>query len=132
MGFAVAAWWWWYARDTPADHPAVDAAERALIRGDAPPPEPEDPGAWRMVLRDRNVLMLAASYFCMNYVFYIFFNWFFVYLVQVRGFAAIESGFLATAPWLVGAVVAAGAPAGSSAADSATSSAMSPSANTGP
>ena len=76
-------------------------------------------GAWKLVLRDRNVLLLTASYFCMNYVFYIFFNWFFIYLVQVRGFAALEGGFLATLPWLVGAV---GATAGGAWCDQASRS----------
>jgi ACS family glucarate transporter-like MFS transporter len=113
LAFAAAALWWWYARDRPAEHAAVNASEKALIEADrrvdpgldsAAGPEP---GAWRLVLRDRNVLLLAASYFCMNYVFYIFFNWFFIYLVQVRGLGALAGGFAATAPWLVGAVGAA-------------------------
>ncbi len=26
------------------------------------------------------LLLLTLSYFCMNYVFYIFFNWFYIYL----------------------------------------------------
>jgi ACS family glucarate transporter-like MFS transporter len=42
----------------------------------------------------------------MNYVFYIFFNWFFIYLVDVRGFEILEGGYLAAAPWIVGAVAA--------------------------
>ena len=104
LAFVAAGVWWWYARDRPADHASVGPGELALIRAGTQPDEPEEPGAWKLVLADRNVLMLTASYFCMNYVFYIFFNWFFIYLVQVRGFEAIESGFLATAPWLVGAV----------------------------
>jgi ACS family glucarate transporter-like MFS transporter len=107
LALVGAALWWWYARDRPSEHPAVGAAELALIDGDRPPPQERDPGAWKLVIRDRNVLLLTASYFCMNYVFYIFFNWFFIYLVQVRGFGSLESGFLATAPWLAGAVGAA-------------------------
>ena len=31
-------------------------------------------------------LLLSASYFCSNYVFYFFFNWLFIYLVENRGF----------------------------------------------
>jgi ACS family glucarate transporter-like MFS transporter len=69
--------------------------------------EGSDASTWRLVLRDRNVMLLTMSYFCMNYVFYVFFNWFFVYLVQVRGFERVESGWLATTPWLAGAVGAA-------------------------
>ena len=64
------------------------------------------PGAWRIVLVDRNVLLLAASYFCMNVVFYIFANWLFTYLVEERGFSLLESGFLYALPFIVGAVLA--------------------------
>jgi len=91
LAWGAAALWWWYARDRPSQHASVNEAELALIQcGQAESVETET-GAWKLVLRDRNVLLLTASYFCMNYVFYIFFNWFFVYLVQVRGFAAVES-----------------------------------------
>lgn len=109
LAFGAAAWWWWYARDRPEDHAAVSAAEIELIEADRPELQPEVRGAWLAVLRDRNVLLLTASYFCMNYVFYIFFNWFFVYLVEVRGFTALEGGIVAMAPWFAGA---AGATAG--------------------
>jgi ACS family glucarate transporter-like MFS transporter len=56
------------------------------------------------VLRDPQVLLLATSYFCSNYVFYFFFNWLFIYLVDNRGFKVLESGVYAAAPWLTGAV----------------------------
>jgi ACS family glucarate transporter-like MFS transporter len=107
LAFGSAILWWWYARDFPTEHPAVEDEELAYIRAGRVSPAEEEPGAWKRVLRNRNVLLLTLSYFSMNYVFYIFFNWFFVYLVQVRGFAALEGGFVATVPWLVGAVGAA-------------------------
>jgi sugar phosphate permease len=37
------------------------------------------------------VLLLALSYLCMNYAFYLLSYWSFLYLVQVRHFAGIES-----------------------------------------
>jgi ACS family glucarate transporter-like MFS transporter len=104
LGFVVALVWWRYGRDFPTEHPGVGDAESAFIKAGREPIVAEEPGAWKRVLRDRNVILLTVSYFCMNYVFYIFFNWFFIYLVQVRGFATLEGGFLATLPWLVGAV----------------------------
>jgi len=108
MAFLVAGVWWWYARDDPADHPRVSQHELDLINADRPPPEEavEDRTAWKRVLKNRDILLLTASYFCMNYVFYIFFNWFFIYLVDVREFEILEGGFYAAAPWVVGAVAA--------------------------
>jgi ACS family glucarate transporter-like MFS transporter len=56
------------------------------------------------VLKNRDILLLTASYFCMNYVFYLFFNWFFFYLVDVKGFNNQEAGALTAAQWVIGAV----------------------------
>ena len=56
------------------------------------------------MLRNREVLLVTASYFCSNYLFYFFFNWLFIYLVQSRGFTMLEGGFYAAAPWLTGAL----------------------------
>jgi ACS family glucarate transporter-like MFS transporter len=72
------------------------------------------PGAWKQVIRHREVVLLTASYFSSNYVFYFFFNWLFIYLVDSRGFKILEGGFYAAAPWITGAV---GATAGGILAD---------------
>jgi ACS family glucarate transporter-like MFS transporter len=106
--FLIAGVWWWYARDKPADHPRVSKKELDLINANRPSPEQaiEDKAAWKHVLRNRDILLLTASYFCMNYVFFIFFNWFFIYLVDVRKFEILEGGYFAAAPWMLGAVAA--------------------------
>jgi ACS family glucarate transporter-like MFS transporter len=108
IAFLIAGVWWWYARDNPADHPRVSRKELELICANRSSPEQTIPDrtAWKHVLKNRDILLLAASYFCMNYVFYIFFNWFFIYLVDVRGFEILEGGYFAAAPWMVGAVAA--------------------------
>jgi len=108
LAFLIAGVWWWYARDNPSDHPRVSRNELELINANRPSPEETlaDRTAWRRVLKNRSVLLLAASYFCMNYVFYIFFNWFFIYLVDVRQFEILEGGYFAASPWVVGAVSA--------------------------
>lgn len=109
LGLLVGAWWYWYARDTPAAHSATTPAELELIaRGrDELREEPLRRGDWRRVLARRDVLALAASYFCMNYVFYIFAQWLFTYLIEERGFSLLESGVLYAMPFVVGAALAA-------------------------
>jgi ACS family glucarate transporter-like MFS transporter len=106
IAFLLAGVWWWYARDTPAEHPDVREEELALI--DAGRPEfarvVPTPGAWKVVLRDRDVLLLAVSYFCSNYVFYFFLTWLFIYLVSERGFRILEGGIYSAVPWMMGAV----------------------------
>jgi ACS family glucarate transporter-like MFS transporter len=109
LGLLVGAWWYWYSRDTAAEHPAVARGELELIMRGRPRPGagPVDRGAWLKVLFKRDVLLLAGSYFCMNYVFYMFAQWLFTYLVEARGFSLLESGFLYVLPFAVGATLAA-------------------------
>ena len=106
LAFLLAAVWWWYARDTPAQHLGVNPAELALIDRDRPAifKEAAPAGIGKRILRDPQVLLLTASYFCSNYVFYFFFNWLFIYLVDNRGFKVLEGGYYAAAPWITGAI----------------------------
>ena len=115
----LGAWIWWrQSRDDPREHWATNAAEIALIRAGRetaakrgtsngePSTQAPKTAAWKRLLRDRNILLLTFSYFSMNYVFYIFFNWFYIYLIDVRGFGMMAGGFVASLPWLAGAVMA--------------------------
>jgi ACS family glucarate transporter-like MFS transporter len=98
--------WWWYVRDRPGQHSGVNQAECDLIDAgrEAEPPTPVAAGGWRAVLRHRRILLLTAGYFCVNYLFYFFFNWLFLYLIENRGLKLLESGWYAAAPWMAGAV----------------------------
>jgi len=108
--------WAWYGRNTPREHPSVTAAELAeigapspdrlsaqTVGGDGAPAG----GGLRALLRllgNRSVLLLAFSYMCMNYTFYLLSNWVFLYLIQERKFSLLEGGWLATAPPLAAAL----------------------------
>lgn len=105
VGVIAALAYWWLVTDDPADHPLVTKQELDFIQSDRPPAEASiEKGAWKLVLRDRNVLLLTISYFSMNYVFFLFFNWFFYYLVSVREFSASDAGMFTAAQWILGAV----------------------------
>ena len=107
-GFAIGLWWWWYSRDWPREHPAVTADELQLIDAGRSRPV-ADAASIAVTLRvmfQRDVLLLAASYFCMNVVFYIFAQWLFAYLVEERGFTLLTSGWLYALPFTAGAVMA--------------------------
>jgi len=98
--------WWRFGRDRPQQHARVTSEELAEL--DAVPPAPPLTFA-RMgqVLRDRNILLLAFSYLCMNVVFYMISFWSFIYLVEQRGLKGLESGVMAMIPWIGAAVGAA-------------------------
>jgi ACS family glucarate transporter-like MFS transporter len=107
LGVLTAILWWWYSRDEPRDHPSVSPAELEFIEAgrhsDAPVVEEGQEVSWLSVLKNRDVLLLTLSYSSMNFVFYIVFNWFYYYLVEVRQFSATDAGFVASAQWIAGA-----------------------------
>jgi len=106
LGFVAALAWWWYVRDNPEEHKSVNDAEVTLIRTDRPVAVTGTNGqpAWLRVLKNRNALLLTASYFCMNYVFFQMFNWVFYYFVVVRGFAEQQAGYFTSIQWIAAAV----------------------------
>jgi len=114
LGLLTAVLWWWYSRDDPASHARINDEEIELIRAGRDAlddlDEAENEGGqadWLRVLKNRDVLFLMLSYSSMNFVFYIVFNWFFYYLVEVREFSATDAGFVASAQWMAGAAGAA-------------------------
>jgi ACS family glucarate transporter-like MFS transporter len=107
---ALIGLWAWYGRNTPREHRSVTTQELAEI-GDHN--EGADAGnantgfsarQFLALLRNRNVVLLAVSYMCMNYTFYLLSNWVFLYLVQERHFSLLEGGWLASTPPLAAAV----------------------------
>jgi ACS family glucarate transporter-like MFS transporter len=97
--------WAWYGRNSPREHPSMSTQELAEIGSQevAPVDSKIDFRQLLNILKNRNVLLLAISYLCMNYSFYLLSNWVFLYLVQERHFSLLESGWLATAPPLAAA-----------------------------
>jgi ACS family glucarate transporter-like MFS transporter len=95
----LAALWIWYGRNRPSEHPAVSAAELAELG--SVPLESKPPLTMQRFLhmvRDRNVLLLSASYFCLNYAFWLLTDWLFLYLIQERHLSALSGGALAALP----------------------------------
>ncbi|MFZ1100538.1 MAG: MFS transporter [Steroidobacteraceae bacterium] len=102
----LVAGWAWYGRSTPREHPAVTPAELAELGAHSAARVDSRiswAGMWAL-MRNRDVLLLTASYTCMNYVFYLVANWCFLYLVQERHFTVLESGWLASVPPLAAAI----------------------------
>jgi MFS transporter, ACS family, glucarate transporter len=101
-------WWRINARDRPAEHPLVGKAELAeLADGAGAADEKVSLSRIAQVLLDRQVLLVTASYLLMNYVFYLVTFWSFLYLRQERQMTTLESGWLASLPFLTAAVASA-------------------------
>jgi ACS family glucarate transporter-like MFS transporter len=102
------AWWQINARDRPAEHPLVGEVELAeLAEGAAVADEKVSLSRIAHVFVDRQVLLVTASYVLMNYVFYLVTFWSFLYLRQERQMTMLESGWLASLPFLTAAVTTA-------------------------
>jgi ACS family glucarate transporter-like MFS transporter len=104
IGTALAIVCYTYVTSRPEDHPHVNAAELALIHG---PAKFKKNGAslstkvpWRKILAARSIWALMISHFCLVYPVYIFFTWFFVYLMKVRGITITKASFWASAPFV--------------------------------
>jgi ACS family glucarate transporter-like MFS transporter len=114
LGMLVALVWNRYATDRPEQHWGVNAAELAVIRANrienqtggisggplrsAPP--------WKRMLSSRSIWALVLSAFCVGYQAFIFYTWFYIYLVRVRGLTVMQGGVWGAAPFLAIAILA--------------------------
>src|SRR5579871_5887995 len=94
----------WF-RDTPAEHPGVNEAERRLIIAGPVVPlrKGQSPVPWGRVLRSANVWNLGGVISCSAFVTYLYFFWYPTYLEIGRRVDRIQAG------WLSGMVLAGGA-----------------------
>lgn len=102
IGLVIAGIWFWYATDRPAEHPRVNAAEAALIAESsaAHQPAPGAPVPWHSFARTPTVWWIVLSYACLGYVAYVYLSWFYLYLVNVRGFGVLRGAVFAAGPFL--------------------------------
>jgi len=101
LGIAIAALWYIYATDRPEDHPHVNALEVELIRGSNREIDPEiGPVPWQALGRTPTVWWLVLSYTCFGYVAYVYMSWFYLYLVEERGFDVLRGALFASSPFI--------------------------------
>jgi len=103
--FWAAAFYWWF-RDDPAEHPAVNDAERRLIAAGTSEPTKDGthpPIPWGRTLTSANVWLLGGILSCTAFTSYMVFFWYPTYLEKGRGIESITSG------WLAGLVLLGGA-----------------------
>jgi ACS family glucarate transporter-like MFS transporter len=85
--------------------PELAAAGSPRTSAGSPPAQyaeltPGPPGP----LGTRSFVLLTASYTLQGYVGYIFVFWFYLYLVDVRGFSLLKGAALSSLPWLLSIV----------------------------
>lgn len=108
LGIVVAAAWHLYAKDHPEDHPQVNTEELKIIRGSKEGGEvlqsrkskSKEPVPWKAIFRSRSAWALVLSYFFIAYPAYIYYTWFFIYLVRVRGLSVASGGLWGSTPFI--------------------------------
>lgn len=91
----------WY-RDDPRRHPAVNAAEAALLPAEPAPGSGHHLVPWGKLVRSRTVWCLCFQYAALSYAWYFYVTWFPTYLLKARGFDLKQSALLAGTPLLLG------------------------------
>jgi ACS family glucarate transporter-like MFS transporter len=102
-----------YVTDRPEQNPRVNAAELAFIAGAAgsEPNPAAEPAArktgmpWGKIFSTPSMWALMVSHFCLVYPLYIFFTWFFIYLVKVRGVTVSKASFWGSAPFVANIIM---------------------------
>ena len=89
-------------RDVPSEHPAVNAAELALL-----PPLKDTAIAhtgvpWRLIFSTPSVWLLSLQYMCLAYGWWFYINWLPTYLRESRGTSLKMGALLAGLPLLLG------------------------------
>jgi ACS family glucarate transporter-like MFS transporter len=111
VGIGIAGLWHWLARDRPEQHPWLNHTElRYITQTTEEPALPHldaiGPNPWPALLRSKSLWCVTAAYFTIGYIAYLYFSWFYLYLVNVRGFSLTHGGFYGSLPFLTAAVVA--------------------------
>ena len=96
LGLVMGLLWWTLARDRPDQHPWAhhSAALTDSERSDRGPKH-----FWMSLFKHSTIWWLVCSYSCLGYVAYVYLSWFYLYLVNVRGFDALQGGLYASAPF---------------------------------
>jgi len=103
--------WFFASRDTPEQHPWVRTGElehivsgrddtHAKIHTKAEAGDGKRSAPWKKIFSSKEILALTLSYFTFGYIAWIFFSWFYIYLVQVRGLNLKTSAVLSMFPFI--------------------------------
>jgi len=97
VGFVWALAWYRWFRDSPAEHPDVSDAERAIIQSDDPADlgPAREPTQWKTLLANRTVVCLCLMYFTQTFGNAFYVTWLPTYLASLglsTTTAAILSG----------------------------------------
>lgn len=98
VGMMMALLWWTLARNHPEEHPWVAKYTVTAKAHESADRHRWTP--WKTFGRTPTIWWLVISYSCLGYVAYLYLTWFYLYLVNVRGFDMLRGGLYASTPFL--------------------------------
>lgn len=103
VGVAWAAVWYRWFRDEPAEHPAVNAAEREKIEAgrEIGADHPTGGAYWRRLFGHRNTIPLCLMYVPNSFAFYFCITWLPTFLKEKHGFDTMALGFFSGLPLIL-------------------------------
>lgn len=111
--------WWKFGKDTPTQHSKISKQELEYITSDQGSQQNLDHGGIltkKEIISTKSVWFCGLSYFCANYLFYLFMTWLPTYFVNGRGLNLSSSALYSMMPYLVAIITY---PAGGYLADGA-------------
>lgn len=104
LGFGWATAFFLWFRDDPAEHPAVNAEELALLQTARAVTTQGGETQWYRSLLAVPVLVLLCQYFCFSFVWYFYVTWLPSYLREARHVPAMQAAGFAMLPLLFGGI----------------------------
>ncbi|KNZ43154.1 MFS transporter [Acetobacterium bakii] len=111
FAFLAPVWvfvWWKFGKDKPEDHPKITKAEIDYIKSDQVVMVDSSGAVVNLTSKDifstPSVWTGAISFFCTNYLFYLFMTWLPTYFVNGRGFSMGTSAIYSMMPYIVATV----------------------------
>jgi sugar phosphate permease len=102
LGIIWAFFFWRWYRDNPKDHPSVNPAELALLRGAEDTASGHGDVPWRKMLASKTIWLLWAQYFLITYPWYFYITWLPTYLQENRHLTFEATSRYAILPLLFG------------------------------
>lgn len=101
FGLVICALWFTLIRNSPAEHPRISLAERALLthmEGKGEDRRRSTP--WKELLSQPPVWALVLNHFCSNWILYVLLTWLPSYFMQTQKLNIVSAGLYSAAPWL--------------------------------
>ncbi len=110
LGIAGVIWavvWYLIFRNDPTKHPKLSITEKDFIRANRQQIDPavaQEPLNAKDLVSSKNMWLAMGQYFCSNFTFFFCLTWLFPHLKETYSLEAMEAGFYASAPLVLGAL----------------------------